>query len=284
MSASRSSPCPPAGTAAANLQRGKRRVALDLRTADGMAAVRALLREADVVVDNFSRRVLPNFGLDDDALHALNPRLVIAHLAGFPAGDPRADWVSYAPTLHALSGLTDAMRLPDGAPAGPGFAYADTASGWAAALAIVAALARPGARLDLAQRDLLALMLAPRLAAPGAAPVPPSGIYRCADAGGRERWCAIAVPDAAAGQRLAAVVGAPLADWARGRAAADVVDRLQAVAVAAAVVATPADLAADPQLLARGWWRRIAGVPREGLVPRLLPATDSGAARVDAAC
>jgi crotonobetainyl-CoA:carnitine CoA-transferase CaiB-like acyl-CoA transferase len=221
------------------------------------------LRDADVVVDNFSRRVLPNFGLDDDALHALNPRLVIAHLAGFPAGDPRADWVSFAPTLHALSGLTDAMRSPGGAPAGPGFAYADTASGWAAALAVVAALETPGARLDLAQRDLLAWMLAPLLAAPAAPP--PAAIHRCADADGAERWCAIT------GAGTAGSAAARLAAVARALPAEVVVDRAQAAGVAAAVVATPADLAADPQLCVRGWWRRVDGLAQEGLVPRVVP-------------
>jgi nucleotide-binding universal stress UspA family protein len=124
------------GSSEANLRRGKRSVALDLRSDAGLAAVRELLRDADVVIDNFSRRVLPNFGLDDDALHALNPRLVIAHLTGFPADGPRADWAAFGPTIQAMAGLVAHMRDDDGRPAGPGFAYADTATGWAAALAI----------------------------------------------------------------------------------------------------------------------------------------------------
>jgi crotonobetainyl-CoA:carnitine CoA-transferase CaiB-like acyl-CoA transferase len=243
---------PAAGTSAANLRRGKRQMVLDLRRADDLATVRGLLREADVVVDNFSRRVLPNFGLDDAALHALNPRLVIAHLPAFAADDPRADWVAFAPTLHALTGVTAAMRGAGGATAGPGFAYSDTASGWAMALAIVAALWRGGgAVIDLAQHDLLAMMLA------GATPVP-GAIHRCADEQGRERWCAIESDDPGHARGV------------RERRAEAVVAALQAAGVPAAVVATPADLAADPQLLARGWWRRIDGVPMDGVVPRLL--------------
>lgn len=243
---------PPAGTSEANLQRGKRRLALDLGSPAGLAAARELVRGADVVVDNFSRRVLPNLGLDDDALRALNPRLIVAHLSGFPAGDPRADWAVFGPTMQAMAGLVAGMR-----DAGPGFAYADTATAWAAALAIVAALWRGGgARLAISQRDVLGLLLAPLLAG-GASPAG-GGLYRCADAGGRERWCAAAGPDA----RFAA--------WARAQPAEAAVARLQAGGVAAAVVATPADLAADPQLRARGWWRRVGGVARDGVVPRLL--------------
>ena len=214
--------------------------------------MRGLLRDADVVVDNFSRRVLPNLGLDDDALWALNPRLVIAHLTGFPPGDARAEWAAFGPTLQAMSGLVAHMQH-----AGPGFAYADTATAWAAALAIVAALWRGGdARLAISQRDVLGLMLAPLLA--GRVGPEPGGVYRCADADGRERWCAIAGAEA----RLAA--------GARSQAAEALVARLQAAGVPAAVVATPADLAGDPQLRARGWWQRVGGVVRDGVVPRLV--------------
>jgi crotonobetainyl-CoA:carnitine CoA-transferase CaiB-like acyl-CoA transferase len=174
-------------------------------------------------------------------------------------------------------------------------------------LAIVAALGARGAgpstgigtggvRLDLAQRDVLALLLAPSLAAArdGARPptAGPRGIYRCADAAGVQRWCAIAVTDDAAWRRLVAVIAQPwaaaarfatagqrlrcggdidrrLTGWTRPRPADAVVAALQAVAVPAAVVATPADLASDPQLLGRGWWRRGDGVTLEGVVPRL---------------
>jgi len=244
------------GTTAANLRRGKRAVRLDLRVAADLAAARELLRQADVVVDNFSRRVLPNLGLDDAALRALNPRLIVAHLPAFAAADPRADWVAFGPTLHALCGLTAAMRHPGGAPAGAGFAYSDTASGWAMALAIAAALWRraadgDGAVIDLAQHDVLAMLLA------GAAAAPRGAILRCADAGGLDRWCAVESDD----PRLAARL--------REASAEEAVAALQAEGIAAALVATPADLAADPQLLHRGWWRREDGVAMDGVVPVL---------------
>jgi crotonobetainyl-CoA:carnitine CoA-transferase CaiB-like acyl-CoA transferase len=263
---------PPHGTTDANLQRGKRRLRLDLRTADGRAQLRALLRDADVLVDNFSARVLPNLGFDDDALRALNPRLVIAHLTGFPPGDPRADWAAFGPTLQAMSGLVDAMRDGAGRPAGPGFAYADTATAWAAALAITAALWHgTAARLALSQRDVLGLMLAPLLAAArdGASWQAAGRLYRCRDADGLERWCAVSVPaaDGPAPDRRAAALDHLLT--APRRAAEAVVARMQAAGFPAAVVATPADLAADPQLRARGWWCQVGGIVRDGVVPRL---------------
>ena len=67
----------------------------------------------------------------------------------------------------------------------------------------------------------------------------------------------------------AAALAAVLDAWARPQTAEALVARLQAAGVPAAVVATPADLADDPQLRARGWWRRVGGVARDGVVPRL---------------
>jgi len=241
------------GVSAANLLRGKRCVGVDLNTAAGRAAVRELLRAADVVVDNFSRRVLPNWGFDDAALRALNPRLVVAHLTGCGAGGGRADWVSYGPTLQALAGLASDMAGPDGAPCGPGFAVADTAAGWTLALAVCAALWRrgaggPGTVLDLAQVDALAWLTGGRTA--------PGRVLRCADDAAGERWCMVEG-------------AAPEATWLRRRTVAAALPELQATGVAAGLVATPADLAADPLLLARGWWQCRDGVPHDGVVPKL---------------
>lgn len=258
----------PGTVADANLHRGKRHRTLDLRHAADRATLRTLIADADVLVDNFSRRVLPNLGFDDEALLAINPRLVIAHLRGCPASGPYTDWTAYGPTLHALSGLTAAMAAPDGTPAGPGFACADTLSAWAAALSIAAALWRRattgvGACLEIVQLEVLALLLAPLLR--GDAPTEPGALYRCADdprAPHPERWCLID-DTTPAWMRFTTTLDQPSAAWLRTTRAEDAVEFLQAAGVGAALVATIADLAADPQLRHRGWW------PGDGVVPRL---------------
>jgi crotonobetainyl-CoA:carnitine CoA-transferase CaiB-like acyl-CoA transferase len=211
------------------LNRGKRSVAVDLADARGVALVRELARRCDVVIDNFSPRVLPNWGLGAAALRALEPRLIVVSLSGFGATGPLADAVSYGPTLQAQAGFTWHMRHRGGAPAGWGFSYSDMVSGASAALAVLAALwerdaTGSGRAIDLAQLELLAATIAPELqrvlcgarvpdaygnraAADGAAP---SGIYRCRDdAAGGERWCAVSVSDDAEWQRCAAALGAP---------------------------------------------------------------------------
>ena len=105
-------------------------------------------------------------------------------------------------------------------------------------------------------------MLAPELAAArgrALARPPATRLSRCADEGELERWCALPAADARD------------AGWARARAAAAVAADCQASGLPAALGATPADLLADPQLCARGWWQRVDGVVRDGVVPHLEP-------------
>jgi crotonobetainyl-CoA:carnitine CoA-transferase CaiB-like acyl-CoA transferase len=216
-----------------NLNRGKRSLAVDLADPRGIGLVRDLARRCDVVIDNFSPRVMANWGLDHAALRALDARLIAVSLSGFGASGPFANHVSYGPTLQAQSGFTWHMRHPHGAPAGWGFSYSDMVSGYCAALAVLAALwerdaGGVGRAVDLAQLEVLAAMIGPSLdAALAGCEVPdafgnrspdrvaaPDGVYRCRDgAMGRERWCALAVCDDGEWRRFVIALGAPA--WAR---------------------------------------------------------------------
>ncbi len=196
-----------------NLNRGKRSVVVDLADPRGLAVVRELVRQCDVVIDNFSRRVMPNWGLDYAALCRLNPAIIAVGMPGFGAAGPHADDVSYGPTLQAITGYTAAMRHDGGAPAGWGFSFSDLACGYATALAVLLALwhrrrTGSGQMVEVAQLAALAALRGPALLAACAGadgseplgnraaegPAAPHGVYRCRDdRGGRERWCAIAV-------------------------------------------------------------------------------------------
>jgi CoA:oxalate CoA-transferase len=88
----------------ASLNCGKRSVMLDLKTADGLAAARQLIRDADVVVENFRPGVMKRLGLDYESLAADNPRLVYCSVSGFGQTGPMAHMPAYAPVIHAASG------------------------------------------------------------------------------------------------------------------------------------------------------------------------------------
>ena len=112
------------------LNHGKEIVDLDLRLEADRVRFVELATASDVVIDSFSPRVMPNFGLPLPA----GPLYV--SVPAFPPG-PRRDWVAYGTGIHAVSGLGD---VGGGRFAAPAVAYPDPVAGFTAALATVAAL------------------------------------------------------------------------------------------------------------------------------------------------
>jgi crotonobetainyl-CoA:carnitine CoA-transferase CaiB-like acyl-CoA transferase len=226
-----------------NLNRGKRRVAVDLADARGRDIVHGLALRSDVMIDNFSPRVLANWGLDHPALCVRAPRLIALSLSAYGATGPLANRVGYGPTVQAELGFTWHMRHRGGTPAGCGIALADTVSGYAAALAIAAAVRQRettgvGRSLDLAELEIAATIIRPLLQAAregGELPdafgndalddsIAPHGVYRCRDAAdGRQRWCAIAVRGDQEWRRFVDAIGAP--QWTAATCFATVGDR-----------------------------------------------------------
>jgi crotonobetainyl-CoA:carnitine CoA-transferase CaiB-like acyl-CoA transferase len=194
---------------------------------------------------------MPNWGLDYEHLRQLKPTIVAISMSGFGRTGPHRDYVSYGPTLQALTGHTYLMRHSGGEPAGWGFSYSDMAGGYSAALAILIALwhrrrTGQGQFIDLAQfESLTALLGAPLLAilANGApltpsgnrspeAPAAPHGVYRCADgvpdeshAREADRWCAITVFGDRDWDRFVGAIGSP--SWTRDARFATQAARLQ---------------------------------------------------------
>jgi crotonobetainyl-CoA:carnitine CoA-transferase CaiB-like acyl-CoA transferase len=205
------------------------RSAVDLTTGAGLAYARRLVASSDVVVDNFSARVMENLGLDYPALRALRPDVICLRMTGFGTTGPDRDHVSFGPTLQARVGFTALMEDSAGSPIGFGYSYSDLASGHLAALAVVAALWRrrrtgEGAFIDFSQLEALATLIAPLLLArtlDGQASVPvgnrsqegraaPHGVYPCA---GQDEWLALGVFSNDDWRRLVDVMGKP--PWTR---------------------------------------------------------------------
>lgn len=127
-----------------HLNSAKQVVDLDLRDASDRRRFEALLDRADLLIDSFSRRVMPNFGYGRPALAARWPRLAALSITAFPASAAEADWIAYGPGVHAAMGLGDRGpgRSFDPAPV----AYPDALAGLAAFASAAELLARgPGA-------------------------------------------------------------------------------------------------------------------------------------------
>ena len=117
----------------------KRDITLDLSSERGRAIARRLAAQADVVVENFSPRVVEQFGLDYDSLVEINPNVIMVRMPGFGLAGPWRDYVGWALNIEQLAGMSAATGYPDGPPCnlqGP----ADPIAGVHAGVALLAAL------------------------------------------------------------------------------------------------------------------------------------------------
>jgi crotonobetainyl-CoA:carnitine CoA-transferase CaiB-like acyl-CoA transferase len=278
------------------VNRNKYAITIDLSRPRGVELFKRLAAISDVVVENFSPRVMPNFGLSYAALRDINPQLIMLSISGYGQDGPYRDCVAYGEGIEAMSGMSKLTAYRGGAPLKPGVAYADVTAGLHAAFAVMAALRYRrvkgvGQYIDLSMREALTLLLGEAMmdyAMNGMTPEPmgnrharmaPHGCYR---AKGNDKWITIAVSSDEEWQALCRVMGNP--QWSREEIFADVggrlahqdeldklleqwtvnyghielADMLQSYGIKAGAVLDAAELAADPHLTQRGFFKKIA--------------------------
>ena len=205
----------------AQLNRGKRSIALDLKDPDDHALLLRLVESADVLVENFRPGVTSRLGIDYATLSTRNPRLVYASISGFGQSGPMTAFPAYDLVVQAMSGLMAATGSPDGPPTRVGESVGDLVAGVFGSWAICAALFDrerngSGTHLDVAMLDsLVSLQVTAMslLTATGSLPgrignrhpvSTPFDTYRTADG-----LVAIAVASDGVFARFAAMVGRP---------------------------------------------------------------------------
>jgi len=271
-----------------SVNRNKESVALDFKTADGRAALDALIARADVLVENFRPGTLDAIGLSYRDLAVRHPRLIYVSISGFGQTGPRRDEAGYDAVAQAESGLMSITGTPDGPPVRLGVAIADIASGMFAYQGLLAALiARErtgrGQRVDVGLLDAATALLtyqASRALATGVAPkragnqhlsIAPYDTFATKDGGvlilaiGNDgQWpvfCRIAGLDAqAADARYTTNAGRvthyaelrPIIAFALAqRATGDWISKLRAAGVPCGAVRSVTEALADPQIAAR---------------------------------
>ncbi|KRW96513.1 CaiB/BaiF CoA-transferase family protein [Paracoccus sp. MKU1] len=145
--------------------RGKRSVTCDFNDPADLERLRALIDQADVVIENFKLGGLRKFGLDYQTLSARNPRLVYASITGFGQDGPRAAQPGYDFLIQGMSGIMDLTGDPQGEPQKVGVAWIDIFTGLYGVIAVQAALAERarsglGQHLDLSLLDCGVAVLA----------------------------------------------------------------------------------------------------------------------------
>jgi len=123
-----------------NLHRNKRGLTLDLKAPDGIEVFHKLVRDADVVVENYRPDVKTRLGIDYEALKAINPRLVYASISGFGQSGPYRDRPGFDQIAQGMGGLMSITGLPGQGPVRVGIPVADLSAGIFCAMGILVAL------------------------------------------------------------------------------------------------------------------------------------------------
>jgi len=271
---------------------GNGSVSIDFKTEEGLELARQLIRESDVVIENFGPGVMDKIGVGYDEMKKEKPDLVMLSMQGAGAYGPLMNTRTYGLSLTSLTGLDSLVGYVDGPPLPVENAYSDPFTGIFGAFAVVTALQHrdktgEGQYIDFSQQEAVMQMVGPaymdyalngRVAGPKGNRHPlnimaPHGVFRCA---GDDRWISIAVEGETEWAALVDVMGEP--DWAGSPEFAslqgrldniemlheqierftsehddrELSARLQTAGVAAAPVLNVGDLLHDPHYQARG--------------------------------
>ncbi len=123
-----------------SVNRNKRSLAVDFRSAEGQETLRELALQADVLVENFKPGTIEKLGLDHDTLKKDNPRLIHATITGFGSDGPYGTWPGFDQIAQGMSGMMSLSGEPDGPPTRLGVPLADLVSGMWLSTGITAAI------------------------------------------------------------------------------------------------------------------------------------------------
>lgn len=269
--------------------RNKRSLTLNLRSEEGQKILRELVRDADILVENFRPGVMEAMGCDWDTLSAINPRLIMARISGYGQDGPHAQRPCFDAIAQAGSGIMELTGDPDGPPTLAGTTVVDHSTGLHAVVGILAAVqarhqSGRGQLVDVALMDSalsLLMTVIPEQAVFGEAATrmgnrdrygAPSNSFLTADgtyvhimAGGDPRFgrfCrAIGREDLLENEAYADNAGrkeniealeAVVAEWVGARSSEEVVAAMEEAGVPCGPVHTIADVLENPQLRHRG--------------------------------
>jgi crotonobetainyl-CoA:carnitine CoA-transferase CaiB-like acyl-CoA transferase len=285
------------------VNRNKRTITLDLKSVAGKDRLRALLADADVLIENMRPGKLEALGFAPDALLTANPRLVILRVSGFGQDGPYARYPGFATIAEGLSGFAALLGEPDGPPLLPPIAVTDEVTALVGAFAVLLALrhaekAGEGQVVDVNLLESMFQLMGPLVSAyahlgyvqprlgSGIPYTVPRGTYRCADG----KWVAISSSSDSVAARLLELIGlgdepsfatfqgrsanrealeAHVRDWVGARPAEEVFREFRRVDAAIAPVLDMADIFRDEHFRSRHIITEVGGVAMQNLVARL---------------
>ncbi|MEX1032464.1 MAG: CaiB/BaiF CoA-transferase family protein [Cellvibrionaceae bacterium] len=293
-----------------SIARNKKSVTIDLRQEEGRDLARQLLRNADVVIENFRPGVMEKWGLGPEQVKAFNPKLVYGRISGYGQNGPYSSKPGFASVCEAISGFRYVTGFPGEAPVRSNLSIGDTIAGIHAALGIVMALfaqkngnAETGQVVDVALYESMFNLLeavVPEYSGAGVVREPsgttitgivPTNTYRCADdkfvvIGGNgdsifKRLMETAgCPDMANDPRLVnnagrvaheAEIDAALEKWCAGLPSNEVISLLEENRVPVGPIYSAKDMAEDPHFNARGLFEQVEINGKPLQIPAIMP-------------
>ncbi len=266
------------------LHRNKLAISLDLSREQGKKVFRKLVRVSDVVLENFTPRVMANFGLDYPALKEIKPEIIVVSISAYGQTGPYRDYVSFGRGIEAMAGLAQITGYPESQPLGPGTAYADATGGLHAAFAVLVALRHrrqtgKGQHIDLSLRESLTALMGEQLLGHSMNKRAPErtgnhdacamlqDCYRCQ---GDDQWIAIAIHSEEELEMLGRVIGNPLnpgdetdklrqriETWTTRYDPQEAMRILQQAGVRAGAVLDAAQINSNPHLRERGFFEKV---------------------------
>ena len=256
------------------VNRNKRDVTLNLKDPRGVAVVKTLVRDADILIENYTPRVMQDFGLAYDQLREINQRLIMISLSGFGADVSWRDYVAFGMSTEQMSGISHLTGYEDGEPLYTGMTGGDLFAGVMGAVDVLAALwhrerTGTGQHLDFSQIEACNLFVGDVMTGWSLAQTDPGrrgnrhpgyalqGTFRCEDKG----WIAISCKTNAQLERLCDKAGinhqdtglhTKLGRWICGQDKIVLMHDLQRAGIPAGAVLNGPDLLHDPHLEARG--------------------------------
>jgi len=273
---------------------GKKSVALNLAEPRGIELLKEFIADCDVVVENFATGVMERLGLSYEVLSELNPRIILASVAGYGHSGPYQNYMGYGPAIPPLTGISAATGFVGEGPREIGVSMPDPNAGITAAFEVCAALARRdetglGSRIDVSLQEASAAFSVEawmEYAMNKGVPerignrdpwMSPHGVFRCAN---EDEWISIACANEEAWRALCGVLELDLTadpkfaslefrkanedaleeaieSVTRTRDRWELTRALQAKGIAAFPALSSMDLAGDPQLHERGFFERL---------------------------
>ena len=268
--------------------RNKRSIALDLKQTEAQDIVRQLVKDADVLIENFRPGAMEGWGLGPDELLALNPKLIMLRISGYGQTGPYRDKPGFGVVAEAMSGLRHLTAEPGRVPVRVGVSIGDTLASLHGVIGILLALherhtSGKGQVIDVALYEAVFNCMesllpefsafgAVREAAGSALPgIAPSNAYKCQDGGyvliagngdsifkrlmhtmGRDDLgLDVGLTDNAGRVNRVEEIDAAIGAWTATLSVAQVLELLDAASVPAGRIYTVADIAADPHYQAR---------------------------------